>query len=234
MPLRHRAKCFFAKHPWAGLSDVVQRVDVGEEKPMLAIDDLAGLMSFVQAGVAEIHPWGRQTDHLEQPDRLIFDLDPGEDVPWGAVLEAARDLRDRLESRSLKSFVKTSGSKGLHVVVPVVPLAGWDDAKSFTASIAQAMAKDRPDRYVATVAKRAPAGSHFRRLPPQRSRCDSGGRLLGARLAASIRLDAPRLGRTLRKLALRPLYHRQPSAPPRIFEAGSLARFLQDAPADSG
>jgi bifunctional non-homologous end joining protein LigD len=122
------AKCFFAMHPWPGLSDVVQRVGAGEKQPMLAINGLTGLMSFVQAGVAEFHPWGCRAGHLEQPDRLIFDLDPGEDAPWEAVIEAARELRDRLETCSLKSFVKTSGSKGLHVVVPVEPLAGWDEA----------------------------------------------------------------------------------------------------------
>jgi bifunctional non-homologous end joining protein LigD len=155
------AGCFFAKHPWSGLSDVVQRVGVGEKQPMLAIDGLAGLMGFVQAGVVEIHPWGCRADHLEQPDRLIFDLDPGEDVLWEAVIGAARELRDRLAICSLKSFVKTSGSKGLHVVVPVEPLAGWDKAKSFTASVAQAMARDRPDRYVATVAKRVRRGRIF-------------------------------------------------------------------------
>ena len=155
------AKCFFAKHPWSGLSDVVQRVGVGEKQPMLAIDGLTGLMSFVQAGVAEIHPWGCRADQLGQPDRLIFDLDPGEDAPWEAVIEAAKELRDRLEICSLKSFVKTSGSKGLHVVVPVEPLVGWDKAKSFTASFAQAMARDRPDRYVATVAKRVRRGRIF-------------------------------------------------------------------------
>ena len=112
----------------AGLSDVVQRVGAGEKQPMLAINGLTGLMSFVQAGVAEFHPWGCRAGHLEQPDRLIFDLDPGEDAPWEAVIEAARELRDRPETCSLKSFVKTSGSKGLHVVVPVEPLAGWDEA----------------------------------------------------------------------------------------------------------
>src|SRR6202022_2318828 len=81
------AKCFFAMHPWPGLSDVVQRVGAGEKQPMLAINGLTGLMSFVQAGVAEFHPWGCRAGHLEQPDRLIFDLDPGEDAPWEAVIE---------------------------------------------------------------------------------------------------------------------------------------------------
>src|SRR5262249_60700409 len=84
-----------------------------------------------------------------------FDLDTGEDVPWSAVIEAARDVRDRLSAHGLKSFVKTSGGKGLHVVVPIVPLTSWAEAKSFAASIAEAMAADQPDRYVATAAKRA-------------------------------------------------------------------------------
>jgi bifunctional non-homologous end joining protein LigD len=151
-------KCFFAKHPWSGLSGVVQRVDVGEAEPMLALDSLEGLMSLVQAGVVEIHPWGSRADRLERPDRLIFDLDPGEDVPWSAVITAAGEVRRRLESRGLQSFVKTSGGKGLHVVVPVEPSVGWAEAKSFAAAIAEAMAADHRDRYVATAAKRARRG----------------------------------------------------------------------------
>jgi len=151
-------KCFFAKHPWSGLSRVVQRVDVGEAEPMLALDSLEGLMSLVQAGVVEIHPWGSRADRLDQPDRLIFDLDPGEDVPWSAVITAAGAVRGRLESHGLQSFVKTSGGKGLHIVVPVEPSAGWAEAKSFTAAIAETMAADQPDRFVATVAKRARRG----------------------------------------------------------------------------
>jgi bifunctional non-homologous end joining protein LigD len=155
-------KGFFAKHPWSGLSNVVQRVDVGEKDPMLALDGPAGLMSLVQAGVVEIHPWGSRADHLEQPDRLIFDLDPGDDVPWSAVIAAAGEVRTRLEACGLKSFVKTSGGKGLHVVVPIeAPGGGWADAKSFTAAVAKAMAADQPDRYVATVAKRARRGRIF-------------------------------------------------------------------------
>ncbi len=149
------AKCFFAKHPWQGLDESVRRVDTGDKEPMVAIDDLKGLMSLVQAGIVEIHPWGSTVDHLGQPDRLIFDLDPGENVPWPAVIEAARDVRDRLTALGLQSFVKTSGGKGLHVVVPVEPEAAWDQVKTFTKTIAATMAKERPDRYVATIAKRA-------------------------------------------------------------------------------
>jgi bifunctional non-homologous end joining protein LigD len=155
------SKCFFAKHPWAGLGDLAQRVDVGEKEPMMAIDSVAGLMSLVQAGVVEIHPWGSRADRLDQPDRLIFDLDPGEGVPWSAVVAGAGAVRDRLASRRLKSFVKTSGGKGLHVVVPIEPSASWAQAKAFAASIAEAMAGDQPDRYVATVAKRARQGRIF-------------------------------------------------------------------------
>jgi bifunctional non-homologous end joining protein LigD len=154
-------KCFFAKHPWQGLSDVVRRINIGEDEPMVAIDNLAGLISLVQASVVEIHPWGSTTNHLDRPDRLIFDLDPGEGVPWGMVIDAAREVRVRLEDLGLKSFVKTSGGKGLHILVPIEPSAGWDVAKAFTQSLAETMAKDRPDRYVATIAKRARRGHIF-------------------------------------------------------------------------
>jgi bifunctional non-homologous end joining protein LigD len=151
-------QCFFAKHPFAGLSKAVRQVDVGEAEPMLALDGLEGLLNLVQAGVVEIHPWGSRTDDLDRPDRLIFDLDPGEGAPWDAVIAAAGEVRDRLHAKGLRSFVKTTGGKGLHVVVPIEPSADWATAKSFTASIAEAMAGDHPDRYVATVAKRARRG----------------------------------------------------------------------------
>jgi bifunctional non-homologous end joining protein LigD len=151
-------KGFFAKHPWHGLGEGIRHVDVGEKEPMLAIHDLPGLINLVQAGVVEIHPWGSTVDHLEQPDRLFFDLDPGEDVPWRQVIAAAQEVRQRLDDLGLKSFVKTSGGKGLHVVVPITPKADWDAAKEFTGSIAIAMAKARPDLYVATMSKRARSG----------------------------------------------------------------------------
>jgi len=115
-------------------------------------------MNLVQASIAEIHPWGSRADRLEQPDRLIFDLDPGEGVPWSDVIAAAKEVRDRLAAVGLTSFVKTTGGKGLHVVVPVEPSTGWEEAKSFTASFAATLAKERPDRYVTTMAKRARRG----------------------------------------------------------------------------
>ena len=133
----------------------VRRVDTGDKESMLAIDDLTGLISLVQAGVVEIHPWGSTIDHLEQPDRLIFDLDPGENVPWEVVIDAAYDVRDRLTALGLQSFVKTSGGKGLHIVAPIQPEAAWDGVKTFAKTIAGTMAKERADRYVATMAKRA-------------------------------------------------------------------------------
>jgi bifunctional non-homologous end joining protein LigD len=154
-------KCFFAKHPWAGLDQNVGRVDVGEKQPMMVIEDLPGLLNMVQAGVVEIHPWGSRVETLEKPDRLIFDLDPGEDVPWSATIAAAMEVRANLEQRGLTSFLKTSGGKGLHVVVPIAPAADWDAAKAFTEQVATQMAKDHPDKYVATVSKRARTGRIF-------------------------------------------------------------------------
>jgi bifunctional non-homologous end joining protein LigD len=152
---------FYAKHPWHGLNPAVRRVDVGEKEPMLVVENLTGLLSLVQASIVEIHPWGSTADDQDRPDRLIFDLDPDEDLPWSAVIAAAREVRERLDQMGLVSFVKTSGGKGLHVVLPIVPSVDWDAAKEFTGALATAMAKDSSDRYVATMSKRARKGRVF-------------------------------------------------------------------------
>lgn len=149
------AKCFFAKHPWHGLDASVRRIDAGDKETILAVDDLKGLISLVQAGVVEIHPWGSAAATLEQPDRLIFDLDPGENVPWAEVVEAAHDMRGRLAALGLQSFAKTSGGKGLHVVVPFQPGPSWDEVKMFTKKLAETLAKERPGQYIATMARQA-------------------------------------------------------------------------------
>jgi bifunctional non-homologous end joining protein LigD len=154
------AQCFFQKHAWAGLGDAIRQVPVpNDEQPMLVIDDLAGLLELVQASVLEIHPWGALADRPELPDRVTIDLDPGDNVPWQRVIEAAHDVRRRLSDSGLQSFVKTTGGKGLHVVFPLTPKADWDTVKAFAQSIATSMAADRPDLYTANMAK---SGRHGR------------------------------------------------------------------------
>ncbi len=154
-------QCFYAKHAWAGLGDHVKLVDTGEGEPMIAIDDLKGLLALVQASVLELHPWGSRIDKLDEPDRVIFDLDPGEDVAWSRVIEAAREVRSRLREHKLKSFVKVSGGKGLHVVAPIARGPQWDEVKDFSRRIAEAMAADGPGLYLARMTKKLRKGKVF-------------------------------------------------------------------------
>lgn len=153
--------CFFARHAWMGLDTAISRIDTGDEKPMMAVKGLDGLLALVQMNVVEIHVWGSRATEIERPDRLIFDLDPGEGVAWEDIKSAAVELRERLQGYGLRSFLKTSGGKGLHVMVPVVPALGWDMAKTFSKAIAKQMAADQPRRYVATMSKAQRAGRIF-------------------------------------------------------------------------
>jgi len=156
------AQCFFAKHAWAGLSKAVRRVETGESETLLAVDDVEGLLALVQGGALEIHPWGSTLADLERPDRLIFDLDPGEDVSWDEVIAAAQEVRERLRTMwRLESFAKTTGGKGLHVVAPIVPSLNWDEAKAATKTFAESMDADSTGRYVSTMAKVARKGKIF-------------------------------------------------------------------------
>ena len=146
---------FFQKHAWKGVSAAIALVEDPREKgePLISIRDLDGLTALVQMAVLEIHPWGSTVSDWERPDTIVMDLDPGEDVAWETVIEAATEVRRRLEEAGLAAFVKTSGGKGLHVVAPVKPKAEWPAVKAFTKAIADAMAADSPDRYVATIVK---------------------------------------------------------------------------------
>ncbi len=146
---------FFQKHAWKGVSPAIALVEDPKHKgePLISIRDLDGLTALVQMAVLEIHPWGSTVVDWERPDTIVMDLDPGEGVAWEAVIEAAREVRDRLRAAGISTFVKTSGGKGLHVVAPVKPKADWRAVKAFTKGIADAMAADDPQRYVATIAK---------------------------------------------------------------------------------
>ena len=153
-------QCFFQKHASAGISaDHLHPVPEDDGK-ILSLDDLDGLLSLVQAGVLEVHVRGSTIDHLGDADRLVFDLDPGPGTDWKDVVAAARDVRERLARLKLKTFLKTSGGKGLHVILPIKPTP-WDKAKEFCHAVANVMAQDDPDRYVATATKSKRKGRIF-------------------------------------------------------------------------
>jgi bifunctional non-homologous end joining protein LigD len=153
--------CFFQKHSWAGLGDAIRRETIRDEdgeEEVLFVDDIAGVVSLVQAGVLEIHPWGAGIANVDKPDRITMDLDPGEDVPWENVIAAAFDVRERLAADGLESFIKTTGGKGLHVVVPLTPGPDWKAVKDFARSLAESMERDQPSRYIAKASKTARRG----------------------------------------------------------------------------
>jgi bifunctional non-homologous end joining protein LigD len=157
-------KCFVQRHSWAGMSDFIHRTmipDNSGEQEALTVSDIQGVIALVQSGVLEMHVWGATLADLERPDRLIFDFDPGEGVEWPRVIEGAFAVRERLKTLGLESFVKTTGGKGLHVVVPLKPKAPWKDALAFTRTIAEAMAADEPNRYITTSVKQEREGRIF-------------------------------------------------------------------------
>ncbi|MTD95592.1 DNA ligase D [Hyphomicrobium sp. xq] len=150
-------QCFFQKHIKKGMPEALKSVDVkegdGEIAQYLMIDDTAGLVSVAQIGGVEIHLWGSTAKKLERPDRLIFDLDPDPTVDFAAVRDAARDVRDLLQTAGLTSFPLVTGGKGIHVVVPLDASQDWDTVKSFARGVATKLADTEPERFVATMAK---------------------------------------------------------------------------------
>lgn len=157
-------KCFFQKHPGEGTPDELKRFDVAEKEgseEYLALYDLPGLVSLVQMGVLEIHQWGSTADKYEKPDRLVIDLDPDPAVKWPQVVTAAKEVKLLLEELDLVSFVKTTGGKGLHIVVPINRRLDWDGAKEFCRALADFLVAAAPDRYIAKMSKAARKGKIF-------------------------------------------------------------------------
>jgi bifunctional non-homologous end joining protein LigD len=115
---------------------------------------------LAQQGVTELHPWGSKPGDPETPERVIFDLDPAPDVPFARVIEAAKELKKRLETLGFTPFVKTTGGKGLHVVIAIKG-ADWAQAKAFAKAVALEMEAQSPDRYTSTIAKKARNGKIF-------------------------------------------------------------------------
>jgi len=159
-------ECFYQKHATPAVPDVVGRVQIPEGAgtgtgTYTYIKDLAGLIAMVQMGVLEIHPWGSTVKKLETPDIVTFDFDPDIGLPWERVTEAAVEMREALLGIGLRSFAKTTGGKGLHVVVPLTPKLDWDTIKEFAKWVAERFVKTYPDRFTSNMAKRARTGRIF-------------------------------------------------------------------------
>jgi bifunctional non-homologous end joining protein LigD len=153
---------FYQKHPGHWTPPQVKRFQVpGKSEEFLFVDSVPGLVALAQVGILEIHPWNSRTSHLEQPDQVIFDLDPDEALPFSRVAEAARRVRALLTEKGLESFVKTTGGKGLHVCVPLVPDQGWQELEDFTRAVAVRLERDEPRMFTANMAKTARKGKVY-------------------------------------------------------------------------
>ena len=156
--------CFFQKHATQGLSEFIDRIDIregGGEQPYMMANNVAAVVALLQMGVLELHPWGSRTPKLGNPDRLVFDLDPDEALAWDKVVDAVKVLRKLFDTLGLACFVKTTGGKGLHVVVPIEPQRPWDEAKEFCKAIAELLVRTFPDRFTSKMTKSTRTGRIF-------------------------------------------------------------------------
>jgi len=154
-PLGLAGESFYQRHRNDTFPDPVKAVSVGDELdgPAIVIRDVDGLLALAQFGVMEIHPWGSRVDAIEKPDRLIFDLDPGPGLKWEHVAASALVVNKLLTDLGLRAFAKTSGGKGIHVVVPITRRSTWEEAKGFTHGVAKRLASMAPRNFVAIMTK---------------------------------------------------------------------------------
>jgi len=153
---------FFQKHASKGMHEAIIRTpDPQDGEELLSIRNFDGLAALVQFGVVEVHIWGSTLKSIEKPDQIVFDLDPDEGLGAKDVLAATLDVKQRLDALGLPSFVKTTGGKGFHVVVPLKPSAGWETVKTFAHDFARAMEQSDPGRYTSVLSKKKRVGRIF-------------------------------------------------------------------------
>lgn len=163
-PDGYNKECFYQKHANDRIPEAVGRVEIPDDHGIacyMVADSLAALVGLVQMGVLELHTWGAKRDKLDSPDRMILDLDPDPAVEWSAVIEGAQLLRTLLSELDLMSFVKTTGGKGLHIVVPLRRVHTWDEVKAFSKAIADHLAHMIPDRFLAHMSKQKRKGKIY-------------------------------------------------------------------------
>jgi bifunctional non-homologous end joining protein LigD len=151
-----KADCFYQRNVGFGLGENVYPFVwkyKGRSYKYIYVKDVKGIMEMIQMGVIEIHPWGATIDKVHTPDRMIFDLDPDPSVPFSEVKNAAFEVRKRLKEAGLESFLKSTGGKGLHIVVPLAPTNRWDEVKGWASALAHKMVEQAPNKYVATITK---------------------------------------------------------------------------------
>lgn len=157
--------CFYQKHAVPASLPAIETVTIPSSskgiKHSIFIKNLQGLLQLVQMGVLEIHPWGSTVEHLHRPDVLVFDLDPAEEVSWKMVVNAAFEIKQHLEGFNLTPFVKTTGGKGLHIVIPIKPEYDWDLIKQFTHTFSIFLEKQNPQTYISKMSKRDRKGKIF-------------------------------------------------------------------------
>jgi DNA ligase D len=163
-PTGRQRKCFYQRHAGSGVPSELAEVEIPgfeESGAYLFIKDAKGLVALVQMGVLEVHPWGARTDKPDRPDRIIFDLDPGEGLGFPDVAEAAHEVRAFLAELGLESFAKTTGGKGAHVVLPVERRYAYPQVKAFAKKVAEAIAARTPTRYLTRISKAERRGRIF-------------------------------------------------------------------------
>jgi len=156
--------CFYKKHPGPGSKGIITipiSTGSGETEEYFYIENISGLISEVQMGTLEFHTWGSRVDELEKPDVMVFDLDPDEGMELSRVRQGVKDIKSILTELSLNSYLKTSGGKGYHVVVPLKPSVNWDVFHDFARGVAEVMEKKWPERYTSNVRKSKRTGKIF-------------------------------------------------------------------------
>lgn len=157
-------KCFYQKHMESNLLPGIYNIEISEKNKnenYIYIKDQQGLMSLVQMDVLEIHIWNCHVNELEKPDMIVFDLDPAEDVNWNRVIETAKDIRKQLQLIHLTSFIKTSGGKGLHIVIPIKPKINWSEIADFAHAFTDYLVSQNPNEYIGTMSKFKRKGKIF-------------------------------------------------------------------------